>query len=85
MPQYGYRRDVNGDVSPPALADLVDEVFRAGPDRLSRAEIQIRVKEMEQPILSRLAAAMPEGNYEHYQAHAVLDQIEREEGLWRTA
>lgn len=74
---------MNGEVSPPALADLVDEIFRYRPDRLSRAEIQVRIKELEQPLLARLAAALPEGTYERYQAYAVLDQIDREQTLLR--
>lgn len=76
---------MNGGNSLPRLEDIVAEVFRGDRGRLSRAEIQVRIKELDHPALIRLAAAMPEGNYERYQAYAVLDQIDREEGLWRAA
>lgn len=77
---------MNGDAAPPRLADVVDEIFRGDRHRLTRAEIQVRVKEFDLPALTSLAEAMPEGTYEPHQVFAVLDQIDREEGLvWRAA
>lgn len=65
---------------------MVNRIFTGDRERLSRAEIQVRVKELDLPALTGLAEAMPEGNYERYQVYAVLDQIDREERLvWRTA
>jgi hypothetical protein len=77
---------VNGDIAQPRLEDVVNEIFRGGRDRLTRAEIQVRVKELDLPAVATLASSMPEGTYERYQVFAVLDQIDREEGLvWRAA
>jgi hypothetical protein len=74
------------DGPPRWLRDVVGEVFRGQPERLSRAEIQRRIEDLkpigdlDTPALAKLAGQLPEGNYERHQAYAVLDLIDREQG-----
>jgi hypothetical protein len=73
------------DGSPRWLRDVVDEIFRGQRERLSRAEIQRRIGDLDTPALTKLAGQLPEGNYERHQAYAVLDLIDREQGRWPAA
>jgi len=87
----GYRPEMDEDGSPRWLRNVVDKIFRGQRERLSRAEIQRRIGDLEPigdldtPALIKLAGQLPEGNYERHQAYAVLDLIDREQGRWPAA
>lgn len=77
----GTATGVNRELEPPQLDGLLDLIFQAGGERLSRGEIRRRVRDLGLPVaLTRLVDALPAGNYERYQMYAVLDQIRREGG-----
>lgn len=65
------------------LPELLQETYH-GPERLTRDELQRRSGELDlAPKLRRLVDALPDGEYDRDQAGAVLERVQREEGMWR--